>query len=429
MATIGGLVGLAGCGETGRPISPSNPPPDKETETMAPSPTDSNTPTRTARDPKPLDVSGAWPQKGSDSGHSGVTSVPGVPANGDAYWQLSRGRSGESVVADGYLIHTAHGFDDHTPAADVHLVCRDASHGRIQWIRPHISGSRWHVVASDTVVAAGKGVIVAYRVSDGTEQWRRDIENRRAQVSTTIDGTVFVTTELPGEANGAFDVRAYRVADGTRRWMRSSPKEQATVAAIGDTVCTLSPKFKAGSVLTARRRSDWSERWSVEIDGNGIPDGPFAASETVYVTPDNGGVLAFDLGTGDRRWHYEGETSNVVGMAATETTAFLVDDVGLRVHDANDGRERWSATAEGDKHFTGTPAVSRDTVYLGTSGLAADFVALSREDGSKRWRYNLPTVTVHGDSVKSGLVAQPTVVDGAIFAFAQDGLYAFGPIE
>lgn len=427
LTAVGGFASLAGCAEMDRPISPTNPPDDTTTDSPLATTTDGQS--RTAGDPKPLEVSGAWPQKGSDPGHSGVTSATGVPATAEPYWQLPRGQSGETVVADEYLIHTAHGFDDHTPAADVHLVCRDSSQGRIQWIRPHVSGSQWHGVSGENVVAAGTGVIVAYRVTDGTEQWRHDIENRRAKVSTAVDGTVLVSTELSRETNRASDVRAYRVADGTRRWVRSSPKQLATVAASGDTVLTLSSKFKDGSVLTARSLNDGSERWSVAIDDNGIPDGPFAAGERVYVTPDNGGVLAYDLATGDQHWHYAAETSNIVGLAATERTAFLVDDVGLRVHDANDGAERWSATADGDRHFTRMPAVSRDTVYLGTSGAPADFVALSREDGSKRWRYKLPTTIVNGDQVKSGLVTQPTVVDRAIFAFAQDGLYAFGPSE
>lgn len=418
------LPTLSGCAGNKSASSPTDTP--RGTGSPSSSPSESRRPTESPRDPKPLSIAGAWPQQGFDPGHGGVTALPGVPVDGEPYWQLHHKQSGPPVSADGHLFHYALALADRSTDLDKYLVCRDARNGRIQWARPITHGSRWPVVVEGHVVTAGTGVIAAFHTTDGTERWRHDIGTRRARVSTAVDGTVLVSTELPRDSNRAADVRAYRVANGTRRWKRASPKWQAEVAATGDTVLSLSAAFQVGTVLTARALADGSERWSIEIDDNGIPNGPFVGGETVYVAPDDEGVFAFDLATGDRHWHYAAEAGNIVRVAASETTAYLLDADRLVAYAAADGTERWSVSTGTNHTSRAAPAVGRDTIYFGTGGLPADFVALSREDRRERWRYQLPKATI-GDVVTSGLEAQPAIVDGAVYVEAVNGLYAFGP--
>lgn len=442
----GALAGLAGCtNRNASTDSPSRSP--SETGAPTPSPEDGDRPTQTPRDPKPLDVGGAWPQRGFDAGHAGVTDATGVPTDGEAYWHLKRIRSGPAVLADGRLFHYAKlGTDPSgtptvtrtraTPGGTAHhvygepaLFARDASDGRILWTREVPYRGGWPPVADGHVVVAGKGVVAAFRTSDGREAWRHDLGERQATASTAIDGTVLVSTQFVREGARDPDVRAYRATDGGQRWKRPSPKWQASLAAVGDTVLALSSQFQIGSVLTARSLTDGSERWRVELDDNGIPGGPLIAGGTAYVAPDDDGVYAFDLSDGAERWHYEAATTNRVGAAASDDEAYLVDDGRLAAVAAADGSERWSVSSDGDRRYRGTPAVGQDTIYLEKGGLPADFVALARSDGSERWRYRLPETTVEGDMVMSGLAAQPTVADGAVYAYAVDGLYAFGPDE
>jgi outer membrane protein assembly factor BamB len=337
-------------------------------------------------------------------------------------WQVADKRTGDPVVAAGDVFHYDFPVGDSDEPR--RLVCRDAEDGQVRWMQP-IEANGTPAVVNGTVVAAGRNAVVAFRTSDGAEQWRHELDNRRALASTVIDGTVLVTTQIARQNDRKADIRAYEVADGTRRWKRSSPKWQATVAAAGETVFSLSAEFQVGTVLTARDLGDGSEQWSVEFDDNGIPWGPVVGGETVYVAPDDEGVFALATTSGDQRWHYEGETSNIVSLAGSDSTAYLFDSGVLRVYDAMNGTERWSVSIGNEDHVSGPPpAIGSETIYLGTGGFPADLLALSRSDGSDRWRYQFPEVTIT-DMVTSGLRSQPTVGDGAVFASTADGLYAF----
>lgn len=439
-AATAGVVTVAGC--SGSPTDTLSPVPE-DTPTDPPTPGDGDRPTGTPREPRPVDVAGAWPQAGNDPGHGGVTDATGVPEAGEAYWTLRRVRSGAPVLDAGRLFHFGlAGTDESGPPTRTQtpptgtaqpldgrkaLFCRDARDGRVLWTRPLDYRGRWPAVAGERVVAAGEGFVAAYRTGDGREVWRHDLGERVAAASTVVEGTLLVSTEFVRESGREPDVRAYRVSDGVRRWKRPSPRWQADLAAAGDAVLSLSPEFEVGTVVTARALADGGERWSHELDDNGIPGRPVVAGGTAYVAPDNGGVHAFDLADGTRRWHYDAETSNVVGLAASDETAYLVDDGRLRAVDAADGSERWSASPSGETEYAGTPAVGSDAVYLEEGGFPAAFVALSRSGGTERWSHGLPTETVGGDMVMSGLEAQPAVAAGGVYAYAVDGLYAFGP--
>lgn len=197
------------------------------------------------------------------------------------------------------------------------------------------------------------------------------------------------------------------------------------MAASGDTVYSLSAEFQVGTVLTARALADGSGLWSVEFDDNGIPAGPIVSGETVYVAPDNEGVFALATTNGDQHWHYEGETSNIVNVAASDSTAYLLDEGMLRVFEATSGNERWAVSVGGEENVSWpAPGVDRETIYLGSGGFPSHLLALSRSDGSERWRHQFPSVTIT-DYVTSGLQSQPTVVDGAVYSNTADGLYAF----
>lgn len=435
-ASAATCVALAGCTDLGERT-------DTASETPPPTPTDADRPTRTPRDRTPVDVRGAWPQPGYGPGHASLTPAAGLPDDGTAYWQLSRLRSGPPLLSDGRLFHFGLTGDDpdasptrtktpptgtgRRPEGALTLFCRDASDGHRRWARTLPGRVRSATVAGGRLVAAGEGFLAAYRPDDGREAWRADLGFRRGQVSTAVDGSVLVSTAFFGRQSRKPDVRAYSAADGSPRWKQPSPRWQADLAASGDTVLSLSARFQVGTVLTARSLADGSERWSVEFDDNGIPAGPYVAGETVYVAPDDDGVHALDLESGERRWHYAGETSNRVGLAASADTAYLVDDGRLLAVDAADGAPRWETTPAGDHRFRGVPAVGAETVYLEKAAYPAEFAALSRADGSERWTYRLPETVVEGDMVVSGLAAQPIVAEGAVYGYAWDGLYAFGP--
>lgn len=442
------LATLAGCStDDGLADSPTDPPTDPPTDVPttdrdSPTLTDDDRPTQSPREPRPLAVSGTWPQPGYGSGHAGVAPATGIPDDASTYWHLRRIRSGPPLLAEGRLFHFGLTGGDasgpptltaspptgtgHQPEGALTLFCRDARDGRRRWTRGLPGRTRSAVVAGGRVVVAGEGFVRVYTVT-GNLAWERDLGTRMASVTTATDGTAIVATEIPRQGDREPDVRAYAVADGTRRWRRSSPRWQATVAGVGDTVYTLSSEFQVGSTLTARALADGRPRWSVELEDNGIPEGPYAVGDTVYVAPDDDGVHAFARGDGHRRWRYDAETTNVVGVAADPQRAYLVDDGTFLVLDATTGDERYATTPEGDGGYDGRPAVGADRVYVGKRGTGGELAALSRTDGTEQWTHPFPETVVEGDMVVSGLAAQPVVAEGGVYAFAWDGLYALGP--
>ncbi|WP_276257794.1 PQQ-binding-like beta-propeller repeat protein [Haloglomus litoreum] len=446
-ASSAAFAALAGCSTTDGPAdSTTDPPTDIPTtapDSPTPTPTDDDRPTQTPRDPRPLDISGTWPQRGYGAGHAGVAPATGVPDDGTAYWHLRRIRSGPPLLADGRLFHFGLTGDDgpgpptrtasppvgtgHQPEGALTLFCRDARDGKVRWTRRLPGRTRSGVVAGDRMVVAGEGFVRAYTLA-GNLAWERDLGSRMASVGTTIDGTVMASTEIPRQGDRDADVRAYAVADGARRWRRPSPRWRAALAADGETVYALSSEFQVGSTLTARTLDDGRPHWSVELDDNGIPAGPFAAGDTVYVAPDDGGIHAFARSDARRRWHYEATTPNTVGLAADGDRAYLVDDGTLRVLEATTGDERYAVTPN-HGGYARQPAVGSECIYLGRRGDGGELAALARDDGRERWTLRFPETVVEGDMVVSGLAAQPVVAEGGVYAFAWDGLYALGPGE
>lgn len=415
-----GVASLAGC----RALRPGG------SQTETPSPTAG------------LSVTGAWPQGGSDAGHRGVVDAAGVPNDGAVHWQLERHRSGPAVVADDKLFHVGrvgepeacHGFgkapsSSPTESADGHeaLFCRDVADGTVRWTRRVSPSSSWPVVAGGNVMTAGQGFVTAFRADDGQRVWTHDIGDRFGTARAATDGRLLVSTQFVRQGDRAADVRAYRVGDGELHWTGDSHRWEAHIAASPNVVISLSPTFQVGTVVTARRMTDGSHLWSVKLDDNGLPSWPVVAGDTAYVVPDDGGLHAFDIHTGTRRWHYEASTSNWVGLAVTADEVFLTDDGVLRVLAADTGTEQWSASTGGDAGYQGQPAVGSEAVYLSRGMSPTDLVVLSRSDGHELWSHPFPMVTVECDLYTSGLAAQPAVVGGALFAYAADGLYAFGP--
>lgn len=439
-ASAGAIAALGGCANAGTTARTEPRPP---TDTTVPTPPDGDRPTQTPRDPRPVDVAGAWPQPGYGPGHAGVSPATGVPADGELHWKLKRIRSGTPVLADGRLFHYAKlGADPSetptvtrtraSPRGTAHpvygepaLFARDAADGRRLWTVPLEIRYPAPAVVDDLVIATGDGFVTAHRVADGEEAWGVDLGARVPRSPTVADGTVLVPTGPPGPGDDA-DVRAYRIRDGRRLWIQSSPMGRGHVAVGGDVVVVLSADFQVGSVLTGRSLADGSQAWRVELD-HGLPGGPVVAGDAVYVAPDDAGVLSFALDDGSERWTAPARTPNRVGVAADADTAYLVDDVRLRALDAADGAERWSVSPEADRAYASVPALGTDAIYLEKRGFPAEFVALSRTDGDGRWSFTLPEQVVEGDMVMSGLASQPVVADGAVYAYAVDGLYAFGP--
>jgi len=429
--SAGALAALAGC--------INEPPGSPGTPTGS---YDGDRPTATSRDPEPLDVTGEWPQRGGGPGHDGVTDVTATPDAGRVYWHIRRVRSGPAALGDGRLFHYAKLAENrggqptrtrtrppdagtaHPVDGVPYLVAREPSEGRIDWATelPDLA-TGWPAVGDGLVVASTGRSVGAYDANDGAEWWRHDLGDRPVGEPTVAGDTVVVP--LSGVVDGGSGemihepmVRAYSLDDGGERWTTSMPARGLGLAVGDDTVVVVSHDFDASGAVLGLSLADGGERWRRELS-EGFLDAPVVADEAVYVAGNDDTVRALSLADGSERWSRQEAGEDVAATA----DAVYVGGSTLTALDAADGTERWSV--ESDEGSFTAPAVGGDTVYAG--GNWVDMTALDAADGTERWSHSFPTQTVEGDMVMKGLAAQPTVVQGGVFAFAFDGLYAFGP--
>jgi outer membrane protein assembly factor BamB len=455
-AVLAGLAGavtsVGGCGEGSTPTAtPRTSEERPRTPTTAPSPpTNGNRPTATPRSPRTLDVGGAWAQRGFDARHAGSSDAGGVPTNGTDYWNLRRVRSGPPVLADGRLFHVGKiGADPsgtstitrtreesagtaHPVYGQPALFARDASAGTIDWTTPIDSpGVRWPAVDGGRVFVSTGNAVLAFDAETGTTEWRDDLDDRSVGPPTVADEHVVVP--IHGVVSGGDYVErpaivGYDVENGERRWSVEPPKRHSRIAVADGTVFAVTEEFDETGVLIALSIADGGERWRVEVPGAFFAE-PAIAGDAILVGADDH-LRALETDGGSERWSRE--VTNVNGVAADGSVAVAAGST-LHALSLVDGSERWTASypqedGYGDGSYV-TPAIGSGTVYAGTEGFPGQLRALDIEGGEEGWRASFPETVVEGDMVVSGLAAQPTVADGAVYAYAYDGLYAFGPAE
>jgi outer membrane protein assembly factor BamB len=310
------------------------------------------------------------------------------------------------------------------------LFARDASEGTINWTLPIESlGVHWPATDDGRVFVSTGDAVRAVDARTGTTAWRVDLDDRSVGPPTVARGRAVVP--IHGVVSGEEYVEepaivGYDVATGKRRWSVQPPKRHSRIAVAERTVFALTGDFQASGVVLALSLADGSERWRVDVSGGFFVE-PAIADGAVLVGADDR-LLALETDDGSERWSVD--VHNVNGVAATASTA-VAGGSSLHAVSLADGSERWTMPypqddGDGSGSYV-TPAIGGDTVYAGTDGFPGQLLALAIESGEEHWTASFPETVVDGDMVVAGLAAQPTVADGAIYAPAFDGLYAFGP--
>ncbi len=349
------------------------------------------------------------------------------------FWRLGPDRSGRAVLAEGRLFHYAR-------PGEPWLVARAARDGRVRWSARLDGGgdgsvgggdgsvgsdgavAGWPAVADDAVVTAGRQ-LSAFGVESGDREWSQDLgvpetSDRLPESPAIVESTVVVG--VPGRESGA--VRAYGLGDGTHRWTTTLPNRGARVAVDDGVVVAVSGSFGSGkSVARALSLDGGDEQWSTTVPGDAAR-GPVVAGGAVYVSSD-GVVRALSLADGEELWRrsFDGAPAD---LAADGERVFVGAGETLAVLGASDGSIHWTAASR--DHSFGTPAVGADAVYAGTEGANGRLFAFDASDGTELWTQPFPATVVAGDVATAGVVAQPTVADGAVYVPAVDGLYAVG---
>lgn len=244
----------------------------------------------------------------------------------------------------------------------------------------------------------------------------------RSRVIVPIQG---VTDGRSGELIEKPAIRTYDLADGTRGWSVRPPKRANAIAVDDGTVVILSGGWDGTGVVLGYSLAEGTERWRTKTPGD-FSRGPVVVDGTGYFGSSEQYVRALSVQDGREAWRRSFGT-RPAGLAADDDSVYVGVGGSLHAVTPGDGRDVWSITrGDGRSIYFTTPAVGEGVVYAGTVGVDAPLYALDASDGRVRWSHQFPNTVVEGDIVRSGIEAQPAVVEGAVYAYAADGLYAFG---
>ncbi len=240
-------------------------------------------------------------------------------------------------------------------------------------------------------------------------QWSTDIGIETRSDLLLHQGYVF--------AAGSNSVRAIELDSRTPTWRSDTEMAISETMALGDGRLYVSESHQLGAPpakLYAIDISNGETTWKRRI-GRIKGTAPVFDSGTVYVG--GNGVHAFDALSGDLRWEYRPDKDVSFGAppAILDGTVFIgtEDDGTMYSLDTETGELNWARKI--DEDIISRPAVTTDTVYVGT--VRGNLFAVDRTTGEIKW-----TTTI-GGHITNG----PTVSQGNIFVCSENNIYSIDP--
>jgi len=334
------------------------------------------------------------------------------------------------------------------------VIALDPATGEASWQTPFLDESEaFSPAPTAPSVDDGTVVMVQRRLQafdrDGEREWVvEDVGDRNGRVVAT-DGEVYLpTTE---------GLESYATADGSLRWTALDRVVGGETVAVADGTVYV----PTGTGIAALNRGDGTERWRAGLGtesrvvrvGRAVPPGsPVVSDDTAYVAAslqaaiqrDSGALVALDREDGSRRWRFRPETpeapaaaepvpgAGVFGLPALhDGTLYAYGATGdervagsppeweypereaLYAVDADDGSQRWRAELPGPAPWI---VAAGDTVYAVTTEAV---VGVAAEDGTEVTRYD--------PAARAGWQQPPAVVDGLLLVPTTRGLVALGP--
>ncbi|WP_435359023.1 PQQ-binding-like beta-propeller repeat protein [Haloarchaeobius sp. DFWS5] len=223
-------------------------------------------------------------------------------------------------------------------------------------------------VHDGTLIASPGGrTIVAYDITDGSEEWSRGDSPVGYDGPELFDGWFLVDQEEQDD-DGNYPLLAVDAADGTEQWRYTSDEgDEGPFVCPGATVVDGTVYgVEYGGLVFALDAADGSELWTYPVDAE-TRNAPAVADGTVYVPAFDGTLHALDAETGEARWTKtvegiaRGVSANADGVV-TWTHGKAVP--GVYAYGA-DGSERWSFRHSGD---LSRPVVDGTRAYVAVEG-------------------------------------------------------------
>lgn len=266
------------------------------------------------------------------------------------------------------------------------------------------------VVTRELVIGANQaGAMFALDKDTGNRVWRKSFRHCSAASPTVVGDVVYMAfmqrrpcPRYPRTQRGF--IVALRVSDGKELWRKSMPATESSLLFV-DGVLYYGAWDGAVYALDARSRR---VRWRTQTDGEINGSAAFGA-RTIFIGNNAGSMYALNAATGAVRW----QARSSAGFLRSREYFYATPTVAYgRVFAANtDGRVYSFGVGTGNllwERQVGTyvytaPAVWDQKVFVGTYD--GRFVALDAATGDVVWAHDAPA-SIHG---------APTVMDGLVY--------------
>lgn len=346
-----------------------------------------------------VDPTAAWPSIRHDPTNTGFGPDAAVPTDAALAWRTD--------VAAGE-------FPPSPPALAGSLYVVDGG-GTLRALAPTDGSERWSApvgheaarvpgpptVAGDLVVVAGPDGVHAVDVASRTVRWRRS-DLAATAPATVAHQRVFVPTE--GE------LLALSAPTGDQGW--SAPFDgPVSRPAVAEGVVLAN-----GAEVAAHGVGDGTELWR---GGPAFADDPPVVVDGTAYVGSFGGLAAYDLAGGDRRWTFaRGDGRGYAAPVVTPDTVYAVELVGEGPDavfaldpDTGEPAPRWcSHLGEGTARAAGPGAVLVEGPPAEGADAGHAVGALTRDAGRATWQFR-----------SDRLVAPPALADGVVYLVTAGG--------
>lgn len=266
------------------------------------------------------------------------------------------------------------------------------------------------VVTSRLVIGANQaGAMFALRTDTGKLVWRKMFRHCSAASPTVVGDVVYMSFMQPRpcprypRTQRGFIV-ALRVSDGKELWRKSMPATESSLLFVAGVLYYGAWDGAVYALDTRSRKVRWRTQTDGEINGSAA-----YGSKMVFVGNNAGSMYALDAATGAVRWRARSESGLFRSREyfyATPTVAYgrvYASNTDGRVYafGAGTGNLLWERRA-GTYVYT-APAVWDRKVFVGTYD--GRFLALDAATGDVVWSHDAPA-SIHG---------APTVMDGLVY--------------
>jgi outer membrane protein assembly factor BamB len=317
-----------------------------------------------------------------------------------------------SVLYDGAYISNQPAIvgDTMYVAGGGHVRALDAHDGSVRWTSEAVGASSTPAAAYERIVATGGDALVALDVEDGTLDWETPLDGV-VSTPTVAYETVYVV------ADGT--LYALDVTDGSIRWERRPEADAATFlkrppAASNGQVYAIVDSEEGDNEIVAFDAGTGDRRWR---DRMHYLSTPAATEEHVAAAtgPGSERFRAVDATSGERV--LEGEAVTVPALDSEVALTILDWQVEATFFDEREGWElnNFSTGA------LGVPTIAGDTVYVYVGNDHREtydysLLAIDEYTGEVEWTVDVP-------ASEEGLGVSVVATGDAVYVFDQDAIY------